>query len=66
MTATSLAKIQQGIKTAFIDSSVVSDLAYRPQFLSNNYSEGRKVLSCVEDELQRCERFDISVACKVF
>ena len=55
-------RIRNGIETAFIDGSVVSDLAYRPQFVSNDYSRGRKVLSCIEEELLRCECFDISVA----
>ena len=54
--------LQQGLTTAFIDSAVSSNLAYKPQFVSNNYKEGRKVLSSIEDELLACEEFSISVA----
>ena len=55
-------KIRQGQETAFINRSVLSNLAYKPQFISNNYREGRKVLSSIEDELLSCEQFSISVA----
>lgn len=51
----------QGLTTAFIDLTVSSNLAYRPQFVSNNYKEGRKVISSIEDELLSCEQFAISV-----
>ena len=54
--------MQQGLRTAFIDSSVSSDLAFRPQFISNDYREGRKVLSSIEEELRSCDSFKISVA----
>jgi superfamily II DNA or RNA helicase/HKD family nuclease len=54
--------IKHGMETAFIDASVNSNLAYRPQFVSNNYKEGRKVLSSIEDELLACDEFSISVA----
>ncbi|MCD8207904.1 MAG: DEAD/DEAH box helicase [Bacteroidales bacterium] len=50
------------METAFLDSTVSSDLEHRPQFLFNNYKEGRKVLSSIEDELLSCEEFIISVA----
>ncbi len=55
-------KIQQGQETAFINHAVLSNLAYKPQFISNNYQEGRKVLSSIEDELLSCDQFSISVA----
>ena len=55
-------KLQQGLSTAFINSSNSSNLAYRPQFISNNHKEGRKVLSSLEDELSSCDEFCISVA----
>lgn len=57
-----IADLQQGLTTAFIDSTVSSNLAYKPQFVSNNYKEGRKVLSSIEDELLACDEFSISVA----
>ena len=55
-------QIKQGLETAFINQEVTSNLAYKPQFVSNNYKEGRKVLSSIEDELLKCEKFYISVA----
>ena len=42
--------------------SVVSDESLRPQFVSNNYKVGKKVLSFIEDELLQCDEFKISVA----
>ena len=55
-------EIRQGFETAYIDGSVVSNTAYRPQFVSNNHREGKKVLSSIEDELLSCDQFQISVA----
>ncbi|MDF2804690.1 MAG: hypothetical protein K0S61_4595 [Anaerocolumna sp.] len=55
-------QITQGLQTAFINQNITSNLAYKPQFISNNYKEGRKVLSSIEDELLRCDQFFISVA----
>ena len=55
-------QLNQGFNTAFIDYTAASNLAYRPQFVSNNYKEGRKVISSIEDELLSCEQFTISVA----
>ncbi len=57
-----LTEMRRGFETAFIEGSVVSNEAFRPQFLSNNYKEGKKVISSVEDELLRCDEFKISVA----
>ena len=62
MNQTIITDITQGLTTAFIDHAVSSNLAYRPQFVSNNYKEGRKVISSIEDELLSCEQFAISVA----
>lgn len=55
-------QLEQGLITAFINQKVSSNLAYKPQFVSNNYQEGRKVVSSIEDELLSCEEFAISVA----
>lgn len=55
-------QLTQGLNTAFINESITSNLAYKPQFVSNNYKIGRKVLSSVEDELLACSEFAISVA----
>lgn len=58
----SLQNIRDGLETAYIDKTFSSNLAYRPAFVSNCPSEGRKVLSTIEEELLRCEKFQISVA----
>lgn len=54
--------LNEGLTTAFVDWNHSSNLAYRPQFVSNNYTEGHKVLSSIEDELLACQEFLISVA----
>ena len=55
-------EVRLGFETAYIDGSVVSSSMYRPQFVSNNHKEGKKVLSSIEDELLTCDGFQISVA----
>jgi HKD family nuclease len=55
-------QIEEGARTAFIDSNYNSNLAFRPQFVSNNRKEAKKVISSIEDELVICDRFQISVA----
>ncbi len=57
-----LDEVRLGFETAYIDGSVVSSDIYRPQFVSNNHKEGKKVLSSIEDELLSCDSFQISVA----
>ena len=54
--------LQTAIQTAYLDHTINSNLAYRPEFISNNYKLGKKVLVSIEEELQRCEEFCISVA----
>ena len=54
--------LREGFITAYLDRTYPSNLAYKPQFISNNYKEGRKVLSSIEDELLSCREFFISVA----
>ena len=51
-----------GLVTAFIDQSGNSNLAYRPEFIYNDYKQGKKVLVSLEQELKRCDEFFISVA----
>ncbi len=57
-----LDQLRAGFETAYIDGSVISSNRYRPQFVSNNHREGKKVLSSIEDELLACDKFQISVA----
>lgn len=55
-------ELRNGFETAYINKTNVSNLAYKPQFISNNYKEGKKVLSSIEEELVACDQFQISVA----
>ena len=57
-----LEELRGGLDTAFINSDFNSNLAYRPEFVSNDYRQGKKVLSSLEYELLHCEAFCISVA----
>ncbi len=54
--------LHRGFETAFIDSSVKTNLAYLPGFVSNNPNQGSKVISTIEYELLHCDAFAISVA----
>ena len=51
-----------GFHTAAVDAAFQSNLAYRPEFISNNPQSGRKVLVSIEQELTACDQFKISVA----
>ena len=51
-----------GFETAFLDYTSQSNVAYRPEFLSNDYTRGQKVLVSIEQELANCDEFCISVA----
>ncbi len=57
-----LERLREGFTTAYIDGTAASNLAYKPAFVSNNYSEGKKVIATIEEELVRCDKFQISVA----
>ena len=54
--------INQGLEAAYINGNLTSNLEYKPSFISNNPEEGKKVISSIEEELLRCEQFQISVA----
>lgn len=44
--------LQTAIQTAYLDHTINSNLAYRPEFISNNYKLGKKVLVSIEEELK--------------
>ena len=54
--------IRDGFETAYVNGNTASEMLYKPSFVSNNYNEGKKVLSVIEDELLKCDKFQISVA----
>lgn len=62
MINTKLQDLENGLTTAYIDSAYNSTLAFRPEFVSNDYRQGKKVLTAIEQELSNCEEFFISVA----
>lgn len=55
-------ELRKGFDTAFINGNRDSNLAYKPEFVINDYQNGEKVLSVLERELSVCESFAISVA----
>lgn len=55
-------RILAGVTTAFLDHATDSMQPYRPQFISNNYKEGCKVIATIEKELKECEEFIFCVA----
>ncbi|MBP3610534.1 MAG: DEAD/DEAH box helicase [Lachnospiraceae bacterium] len=62
MTPEKIIELKTGFETAFIDATVNSNLAYKPQFVYNDNKKGQKVFSTIEDELLKCDSFSISVA----
>lgn len=55
-------ELRDGFETAYVIGTHSSNLAYRPQFVYNDYREGKKVFSAIEAELENCEEFFFSVA----
>ena len=55
-------ELKQGLNSAFINADRNTNLAYKPQFLTNDHRTGQKVLSSIEEELMHCDEFMISVA----
>lgn len=62
MDANVINELKSGLNAAYINGSVAANLTYKPVFVSNNPEDGKKVISSVEDELLRCDQFQISVA----
>lgn len=52
--------LKSGFHTAFVDQMENSNIEYRPEFVSNNYKQGKKVLVSIEQELAKCNEFQIS------
>ena len=62
MTNSNRIALRKGFETAFIDRNLQSNPDLQPQFVSNDYKQGRKVLSSIEEELLACDEFSMSVA----
>ena len=52
----------KSLQTGFIDSIAHSKIEYRPQLIVNDKQTGKKVLTTIDFELNRCEEFWFSVA----
>ena len=57
-----ISEINNGLQTAFLNRNTDSNLAYRPQFITNDHKRGIKVLTHIENQLMHCDEFSISVA----
>jgi superfamily II DNA or RNA helicase/HKD family nuclease len=54
--------LSESIQTGFVDQLIQSNKAYRPELLTNNPEQGKKVLTTILRELEQCEEFWFSVA----
>ena len=54
--------VTAGARTAFVDASLPSDEAGRPNVLVNSKERGDSLLSVIKRELSACESFDLCVA----
>ena len=57
-----IVELNKALETSFIDRARESNLALRPQLISNDCREGKKLLCSLIDELNVCSSFFISVA----
>ena len=55
-------KLEQSLQSGFINHILPSYSEYLPQFLVNDKNEGKKILSTIVKELNRCDEFWFSVA----
>ena len=54
--------LSNSIQTGFVDQLIQSNKAFRPELLTNNREQGKKVLSTILRELEQCDEFWFSVA----
>lgn len=52
----------RSLQTGFLDHGAYPSAPYTPKLLFNDVTESENVLSTLEQEFQRCERFDVAVA----
>lgn len=56
------AELNDGLMNAFVDREHSAIATFCPSFVSNDWRDGKKVLSSIEEELLTCDSFRISVA----
>ena len=54
--------LSESIQTGFINQQIQSEKSYRPELLTNDHKQGKKVLSTILRELETCDEFQFSVA----
>ena len=57
-----LSQLSDGLQTAFLNDTHDSAQEFRPELISNDHIQGKKVLVSLEQELLRCDSFGMSVA----
>ena len=62
MNSNVIEQLNQGFQTSFVDGSQKALSSYKTEFLTNNYNEGKKLISAIESELNNCDSFAFSVA----
>ena len=55
-------QMMMGFNTAYINYERKSNPEYCPQFISNDYKVGKKILTYIEQQMYHCDEFMISVA----
>lgn len=55
-------KLIAGLHTGFVDETIASSESYQPHLLVNDFTRGKKVLTNILQELNRCTEFYFSVA----
>lgn len=62
MNQKNIQEMKNGFTTAYIDGNLASNAEYVPGFISNRPEAGKKVIASLEDEMLKCDKFQISVA----
>ena len=62
MDTNTINELQNGLSAAYINGSRSCESGLQASICIEQSEEGKKVISSVEDELLRCDQFQISVA----
>lgn len=52
----------QGLKSGYIDESVIASEEFKPQLITNNAEKREKVITSLKQEMETCDEFMFSVA----
>ena len=56
----SIQEMKKGFATAYIDGNLASNAEYIPSFISNKPEAGKKVIASLEDEMLKCDKFQLN------